>query len=341
MIDFLFTIDYELYGNGTGSLNDLVYQPTERLREIFEKWNQKFVAYVEVAEFEKIEQSGTDSAIGLVTRQIRQMYRDGHEIALHLHPQWCNARFENNTWLLDESEYNLCTLPRARIAEIVEQSLQYLRHTLNEPRFTPLSFRAGNWLFQPTGNAADVLSAQGIRVDSSVFKGGVQHRYGLDYRRAQRNGSFWRFSTDAQMVDPAGSWIEVPIYSEMVWPWKMATSKRLGFSNSPIAADRSFTRRLSRMRDVARFRYPLKLDFCRMTLQELISMLERVIREDRQDPEAYRPVVSIGHSKDLNDFQTVDDLLAFLQVNGIAVATFEEIYPKLSGEKHAVQRDAR
>ena len=31
MIECIFTLDYEIYGNGTGALKDLVYEPAERL----------------------------------------------------------------------------------------------------------------------------------------------------------------------------------------------------------------------------------------------------------------------------------------------------------------------
>ena len=30
MIECIFTLDYEIYGDGTGSLNELVYEPTDR-----------------------------------------------------------------------------------------------------------------------------------------------------------------------------------------------------------------------------------------------------------------------------------------------------------------------
>jgi len=30
MIDCIFTIDYEIYGNGEGSLRELVYEPTQK-----------------------------------------------------------------------------------------------------------------------------------------------------------------------------------------------------------------------------------------------------------------------------------------------------------------------
>ena len=53
MIKCIFTLDYEIYGNGTGALKELVYEPTERLMQVFDKWGARFVNYVEVAEFER------------------------------------------------------------------------------------------------------------------------------------------------------------------------------------------------------------------------------------------------------------------------------------------------
>jgi hypothetical protein len=328
MIECIFTLDYEIYGNGTGALKELVYEPAERLRLIFHKWNARFVNFVEVAEFEKIEAHGTDSAIEFVRKQIRELYQDGFEIGLHLHPQWCNARYGDGQWLLDLSEYNLCTLPRNRIAQILEGSLNYLRYIVDQPDFTPLSFRAGNWLFQPTQTAANVLAENGIRIDSSVFKGGLQHKHKLDYRPAMKNGYYWRFAADVNEPDPVGSWLEVPIHTDMVPFWKMVTTKRVGLGNT-VGAGQGAKHRLNRAFDFLRFRYPMKLDFCRMTLKELTSMMGKIIREDQQEPESCRPVVAIGHTKDLHDIETVDSFLSFLRTNGIAVSTFNSVYPKL------------
>jgi hypothetical protein len=155
----------------------------------------------------------------------------------------------------------------------------------------------------------------------------------LDYRRALKNGYYWSFKNDATEPDPIGPWMEVPIYTEMVPFWKMPTSKRLGFSNSFGRAGRSGRQKLNRFLDFLRFRYPLKLDFCRMTLNELTSMVDRVIREDREEPTLYRPLVAIGHTKDLSDPQTVDAFLAFLRSREIAVSTFETVYSKLLQKK--------
>jgi hypothetical protein len=66
-----------------------------------------------------------------------------------------------------------------------------------------------------------------------------------------------------------------------------------------------------------------------MTLHELTSMVEGVLRKDREEPYIYRPIVAIGHTKDLTDPQTVDAFLSFLQTKGIKVSTFEEVYPEI------------
>jgi len=325
MIECIFTIDYEIYGNGEGSLRELVYEPAEKLADIFIKNRSKFVAFIEVAELEMIEAKGTDPAIDLVKQQIKKFYRNGFELGLHLHPQWYNARYEQGNWLLDHREYNLCSLPRERIDQVVQRSIDYFRNVLNDPDFIPISFRAGNWLFQPTKEAADVLAEKGIKIDSSVFKGGLQRNHGLDYRAARKNGYYWRFQDDVTSHDPKGRLIELPTYSIMVPSWKMVTPKRVGMAHKKPSSSLRCLEKFKRYLDFLRFWYPLKLDFCRMTLSELTKMMDNVIREDQENPTLFRPIVAIGHTKDLADYETVDAFLGYLGEKGITVSIFEDI----------------
>jgi hypothetical protein len=325
MLEAVITIDYEVYGHGEGSLRELVFDPAKRLKALFEKRNARFVAFVEAAELERIAAEKTDPAISLVQNQVREFHRDGFEVGLHLHPQWYNARRENGRWRLDYREYNLCTLPRERIVGIVDRALAYLRTLVGDPAFTPVSFRAGNWLFQPTRTAAGVLCERGLQIDSSVFKGGRQHQHRLDYRRALKNGSFWRFSDDVNVPDPGGGLVEFPIFTKMVPTWKLFTAKRIGLQRKAPAAPPSGGGRLSRIRDFLRLRSPLKLDFCRMTIDELGTMLDAAVREDRRDPASFRPIVAIGHTKDLVDFGAVEAFLSGLRERGIPVSTFGDM----------------
>jgi hypothetical protein len=328
MIECIFTVDYEIYGNGGGSLKELVYEPMERLRAVFAKWNARFVTFVEAAELEMIEKHHADTAISDVLRQLGEMFDQGYEIGLHLHPQWYNAGYENGEWHLDYNEYNLCTLPYERIVQIVDRSIAYLRRVVGMADFTPLSFRAGNWLFQPTKTAAGVLADRGIKVDSSVFKGGLMRQHKLDYRAASGNGLYWRFSRDVTKVEEHGALLEFPIHTEMVPFWKMLTRKRVGLQRTKNTAPATGgLKRPNRLMDYLRPWYPLKLDFCRMTQDELISMVERAV-EHEKNKQIYVPLVAIGHTKDLVDVNTVDAFMRYLSDKGISVGMFGTAYDR-------------
>ena len=332
MIECIFTIDYEIYGNGEGSLEDFVYEPTQKLIDIFDEAQAKMVVFVEVVELEKIEAFNSDPAIDKVKKQIKELHDKGHEIGLHLHPQWFNARYENGKWELDYSEYNLCALPKERIEEIVKESIKYLQSILGTPGFKPFSFRAGNWLFQPTSTAANVLAEQGIKIDSSVFKGGLQHYHKLDYRRSKRNGYYWKFQGDVNTPDPDGALLEIPIYTQLVPFWKMITSKRVGLQQKGGTSSQTIKQKMYRILDKMRLRYPLKLDFCRMTIYELTGMVDAAVCNDKMDPKLYRPLVAIGHTKDILDFETVDFFLSYLKQKSIAVTTFKKANNKINIE---------
>ncbi len=326
MIEIIVTVDYEIYGNGTGSLRDLIYEPTEKLRTIFKKWNAPWVAFIEAAELEAFSTARTDPAIDLVERQVSELYRDGAEIGLHLHPQWYNARRTGTAWHPDYSEYNLCFLPPDRIDEIVGRSISYLRRTLGEPGFVPLSFRAGNWLLQPTAAAARSLSEHGIRVDSSVFKGGLQRDRGLDYRRSRKNGYYWMFSEDVNIPDPHGRLLELPTYTRMVPIWQMITAKRLSLQRK--GTDQQRSNKLARMREFARLLHPMKLDFCRQTAEQMIKMIEFEMMKDQKERDVYRPLVAIGHTKDLVETDTLEFFITHLQNASIPVVGFRSVYDK-------------
>lgn len=325
MIECIFTIDYEIYGNGEGSLGELVFEPAEILRSIFRKWNARFVSFIEVSELEMIELEGADPAIDNVKKQIRDFYEEGFELGLHLHPQWYKGRYINGEWQLDYSEYNLCELAQDRIAEIVDRGINYFRKVLDIQNFVPFSYRAGNWLFQPTHTLASVLAERGIKLDSSVFKGGIQHQHRLDYRRALNNGYYWRFTDDVNVADPQGIMLELPIHTQMVPPWKMVTPKRVGLQKKSFTSSKSTKNKMYRFMDFLRLQHPLKFDFCRMTMTELTRVVDAVMQEDHKNPATFRPIVAIGHTKDLVDFGTVESFLSHLKDKGISVKTFREV----------------
>jgi Fe-S oxidoreductase len=63
-----------------------------------------------------------------------------------------------------------------------------------------------------------------------------------------------------------------------------------------------------------------------MTISELTDMMDEIVLEDRKDPALFRPIVAIGHTKDLGDLETVESFLSYLKEKGIAVTTFGGAY---------------
>lgn len=322
-MECVFTLDYEIYGNGEGSLRELVLDPTQRLAELFREFSAPFVVFAEALEFAKMEEFRIDPDTEELRAQLRQLRGCGHEIALHLHPWWANARYVDGRWRLDWSERNICTLKQGRVDAIVGAAIHYLRDSLNDPSFTPISFRGGLWTMQPTTVMATVLARHGIRVDSSVFKGGRIRALGLDYRPAMGNEGFWRFGLDVNVPDPNGALWEIPIHTRMVPFWQMLGGKRLKIhTKMHSGGDAPLP---NRWRDFVRFRYPRKLDFCRMTFQEMRNAIEGAIRDQRVRADEHCPIVAIGHSKDFVDSTAVRDFLRFLRERSIQVTTFARL----------------
>jgi len=328
MVECVFTLDYEIYGNGAGKLRELVYEPTQKLVSIFRERNSKFVLFPEVLEIRKIEEYKADDAIDDIRAQIFRLYNEGYEIGLHLHSWWFNARRYNDNWSLDWDGRNLCILSRRRISETIEYALDYLRILTRSQSFKPSCFRNGLWVMQPTSILADVLIQHGVRIDSTVFKGGRIRDISVDYRPSLKNGYFWRFSEDVNMPDPKGMLIELPIHTNMVPFWKMVDRKLLHLQKKVPSKGNGGQQR-ERFIDFMRFKYPRKLDFCRMKFSDLQSAIEKIVRQDKINPHIFKPVVAIGHSKDLIDFETVVRFLDYLIKRGVAVTNFSGVLQKL------------
>jgi peptidoglycan/xylan/chitin deacetylase (PgdA/CDA1 family) len=324
MIECVFTLDYEIYGNGEGSLRDLVLNPTRQLAEIFQEFGAPFVVFVEAVEFARMEGAQSDPDTAKVRAQLRELRAAGHEIALHTHPWWANARYEDGHWDLDWNERSIGTLDADRVEAIISGAIRYLRDSLEDPHFTPLSFRSGSWAMQPTNVIAKVLARHGVRVDSSVFKGGRIRSLGLDYRPALENNGFWRFGADVNLPDPDGALWEIPICTQMVPFWKMLRRKRLKLQKKvPKSSHGSPLPR--RWWDFFRFRYPRKLDFCRMTFEEMREAMQKVLGGVHRQRGERSVIVAIGHSKDFVDPNAVRRFLEFLQKRGLAVTTFSRL----------------
>jgi hypothetical protein len=319
MLKTIFTLDYEIHGNGTGNPHALMVEPTGRLLRQFDAYGAKLTIMADIGEILKFkefaEERGTDDYhYEAIARQLRDAVRGGHDVQLHIHSSYFNARHENGHWAQDWSEYDFARLSRERMNEMVGRGKEFLETLLRPvaPNYRCHVFRSANWSVCPSQNVIDVLVNNGIRIDTSVFKHGRREgRVNFDYSEAFSPLVPWRADKNdiCRRSDDGALW-EFPIYSEKRW---------LGAFLTPQRVYRAYLSRLHKFGDSAESSGPAqqaksdppgnfsgrhwlmhkhawKADFNQCSGQQLIGALKRAERRYGIEDSEF-PFVLIGHSK--------------------------------------------
>jgi hypothetical protein len=311
MLKAIFTLDYEIHGNGEGSPHALMVEPTRRMLDQFDRYGAKLTIMAEVAEILKFREyrdrfGRDDYHYQAIADQLREAVRRGHDVQLHLHPSYFNAQYAGGRWRQDWSEYNFASLPPARLAEVVRAGKSYLEELLRpvHPAYECIAFRAGNWAVSPSANVVRALLQNHIQIETSVFKYG--RREGLvnfDYTHAHSDLVPWPVAEqDVCRKDEEGRLVEFPIYCEKRWIGAFLTRHRiyrvLQSRAHPIARPDGAANGGPVLRILALLtrKHAWKADFNQCTGGQLIRALQRA--EARYAWMASNlPFVLIGHSK--------------------------------------------
>ena len=187
MKQILFTLDYELYGNGTGNVFEHIIKPTEELLAIAQLHGIKYTIFFEVVEYwylkrewERGNKMGyTKDPISAMEQQLQEAYSQGHDVQLHLHPQWIDAVYQDAQWELNlanwslgryqgEGKYSLLNLLK-RGKETIEEIIRPVN-----PHYSCIALRAGGYNAQPSEEIVRVMRQVGLKVDSSIYPGGFE-----------------------------------------------------------------------------------------------------------------------------------------------------------------------
>jgi hypothetical protein len=320
VVRVIFTLDYEIHGNGEGCPYELMVEPTARLLRLFDAYGAKLTIMADIAEILKFKQYADQHGKDLyhyqnIAAQLQGAIRGGHDVQLHIHSSYFNATHDGRRWVQDWAEYNFAALSLRRLDELIKLGKNFLESLVQpvNPAYRCNVFRAANWSVSPSKNVVRALVKNGIRIDTSVFKYG--RREGLvnfDYRLAHSDMVPWRADEDAiWRSNPHGQIWEVPIYSEQrripaffslnrIYRFILGRCHRVpdtlensgGCGVSADARDSSVTRRLGRLVS----RHAWKADFNQCTGGQLIAALRRGADRHR-DSHQPLPFVLIGHSK--------------------------------------------
>lgn len=192
-IYLVLTDDWELPGDGSGDMETLQIQNMQKLVQLYEKYRIKGSFFAELMQqitFRQFQEDHRELKL-LADRWdniVKETFRKGHDIQLHIHPQWHEAQYIDSRWNL-KSDWALTNHPRERALNMITQAMGYLGNLLKpiDPDYKCVAFRAGGWRLTPSPYILSMLADQGITLDASIV--GELHytsgAYNLDYRNCE------------------------------------------------------------------------------------------------------------------------------------------------------------
>ncbi len=351
MVCVVLTLDYEIFGNGAGDVRRDVIEPTNRILDICDKYGAKLTIMFEVGEYWAFQQYDSQlrkdlgySPCNQMKGQVLDAIKRGHDVQLHLHPQWIGAKYDKGRWELNNLCWRLADLPgglgtREQNNSITgvlyrgKQSLEKMLTTIKAD-YECVCFRAGGFYAQPSKNIIAAMKKVGIRSDSSVVKGYKSTEpFEVDYSQVDVDKDcWWTTSTEFTMAgEPGENVLELPVSSKLEPYWKnfkftklRATLKRRAIENASsgkqgIKTDISSVPKLKTVLRKLFKKHANTFDFCKLSYKD---MLDRIRKYDQFSEQT---VVLIGHSKDFFNDHNFDTLLKKIRLNSkVCFNTFFE-----------------
>lgn len=351
MIHLILSLDYEVFGNGAGDVMRDVVAPTRRLLDICERHGAKMTIMFEVGEYwaferydDRLQRELGYSPYRTMKTQMTEAIERGHDVQLHLHPQWICAEYDGGVWQLHDSYWRLADLPDGLGSEEQVTSITGALHrgkrTLEDvlkpvkTDYECACFRAGGFYAQPSRDIICAMKKVGLRADSSVVKGyRTNLPFAVDYSGVETGEAAW-WTTDTELTakgTPGENILELPVSAQMEPYWNSFKPAKLraalrrrqierahhdghangnGISSVPspqVVLKRMLTRCAS------------TFDFCKLSSRDMVRRMEGYTGSSEQ------PVVMIGHAKDFLNDRQLDQFLAWLSRNEtITSVTFSE-----------------
>jgi hypothetical protein len=334
MIDIVITADYEIFGNGTGDVRHCLVSPTTDLLSICDKYGAKLTLFFEIAEYWALQKAEAEgklshldySPIGLMKNQAEKAVKRGHDVQLHLHPQWLDSELTDHGWRLNFDYWRLPNVPhglgnsrdllslRGILLKGKNDLEEMLKHLCND--YECIAFRAGGHCIQPAREVIRAMREVGLVADSSVFKGGYiqEEPFEVDFRSAHDESTPWWADPEdinKALTDGNGTILEAPIYAVERRRIKRLTIGKLLHKFKRLNMQRplgckgysavSLHRRPDHKNPVTLFNYlfepvAVQWDYCALTHNEMWWFLKRFLKK-KLDKRVYSPLIMIGHPK--------------------------------------------
>lgn len=208
-IHLAFVDDWELSGNGSGDVYELQISPMRELVSIYARYGIRGSFNAEVMQQLAFRSAQDDhpelrEVSNAWDEAVIETFAAGHDVQLHVHPQWKDSLYENGSWHLT-SDWSILNFSREDARDMLNKCRTYLEQLLRrvEPEYRCVSFRSGSWCIAPSPFILDLLAEMGIIFDMSIV-GGVSYdtkRIKLDYRACDEDFlPYYPSMTDARRI---------------------------------------------------------------------------------------------------------------------------------------------
>lgn len=224
----VFTLDYELFGDGSGDVFKHIVAPTNVILDVAERHGAKITAFFEVVEYWRMKQEwesgnhmGYDhNPVEAMEKQIVDMIRRGHDVQLHIHPQWVDAKWRDDHWEIDYKNWRLSDFntPSMTLKQLLSKGKQTLEKIIKPhfPAYECLALRAGGYNAQPSMEIVEVMRECRLKVDTSVVPGAKEQGSLSLYNYSSSPSDVGHWFVGEKLEDPSDEdtgIIEYPIVS--------------------------------------------------------------------------------------------------------------------------------
>jgi hypothetical protein len=342
-VKIIVSIDYELFGDGSGSVKHCIVEPARKMIEVAAKFRVPLTFMVELCEylaFKKEEQGKqfpkNEGPFTQIKSQLSNAVKMGHDLQLHIHPQWINYVYQKkaNRWRVDLSKWRTSSLSYNELYSILIKGKNELEKLIRptDPQYKCLAFRAGALSIQPEKTTLSALLDAGFNIDTSIApEKFVQNKLTrFDFRKSP-NKPFWSIKENVLKEDREGKILEIPIntirhtFAKNIYYQTlriMSSSRRRPWGchgSYASASKRSFFKKLIPRHET--------LNIGTMSGREMLQVVARAAHTFKHY--SVIPIVAIGHTKDFANSTSFDYFIRKSIKRGYSFTTFQKIIEDL------------
>jgi len=315
MLNIIITVDYEIFGNGTGDFKEHVIKPMDRILDICNEHSVSISIMFEVMEYIAVKKYDDQLREDLgyspkekMEEQINRAYSNGHDIQLHIHPQFRNMKYNGKKFVLDENLTPYLELESSEVENILKKGKKTLESVIEDDDYTCKALRLSNigWRKVPE-NTVGPMKKLGLKIHS------------LSDKIPKNERGYWKIEEDVY---------EIPIHSTLVNLFQFLNPRKL-FIYLYIWLHTGLNifdggRKESSNEKTGRGKINSKWDFSKLTYEEMMKYLE--LGKKRYDYNEFEvPLVMIGHTKDFFNEGSFEGFLKKIERKNSKVIEFETL----------------